>query len=234
MLLCVYWDVMRPVRSFCFSIVVAASLAGPVLAQEADDSLRNYAIHVFQNENEKWTGYGIYLGKGYFLTAAHVAGLWFWRWPTLEVGGTKYPTSVAKDGHFHRLDLTVLSVDEKLLPVSLAMRRMPLCKRAPWAGEPVIVATPEGVTRSRVLSPRALPFPWRIKYPTIIQYIAESGASGSGVFDANKKCLLGIISGIIPSGQTKEENGVKQPIYFAKYFVPVSKIAEFLPADARF
>ncbi len=225
---------MRSVRALCLGVMAAASLAGPAYAQETDNSLKNYSIHVFQNENEGWTGFGVYLGKGYFLTAAHVAGLWFWRWPQAEVGGTKYPTRVAKDGHFHQLDVTLLSVDEQLLPVSLALRRMPLCKRAPFPGEPVIVATPEGTTRSRVLPARLLPFRWRIKYPTIIQYVEESGASGSGVFDANKKCLLGIISGIIPSGQTKEKNGVKKPIYFAKYFVSVSKIRDFLPADARF
>jgi hypothetical protein len=111
----------------------------------------------------------------------------------VEIAGQELPTDVLKDGHFHSVDLMLLSVGVHQLPVSLGLRRMPLCQKSPWVGEPVIVATPEGVGRSYVMSPNLLS-PGVPKYQSVIRYVAETGNSGSGVFDANKKCLLGIIT----------------------------------------
>ena len=58
-----------------------------------------------------------------------------------------------REGTFEQVDLTLLSVDEETLPVSLRMRLMPLCKNPPFAGEPVMVAIPEGTALSHVMSP---------------------------------------------------------------------------------
>jgi hypothetical protein len=105
------------------------------------------------------------------------------------------------------------------LPIYLQMRRMPLCEKPPWAGEPVIVAVPEGTARSHVMSPQLLPYNMRRRLSTVIRDVATTGNSGSGVFDAGQKCLLGIISLKIyqtPSSGAPE-NEQKD---IAKYFVP--------------
>ena len=227
---------MRYAPPLCLVVIAVAVFAAPASAQDIDDSLRLYAVHIDRTPKQSWIGQGVYLGKGIFLTAAHVAGLGFWRKPRVEIAGKIYATDVLKDGHFHGVDLTLLSVDERELPVSIALRRMPLCKNAPWAGEPVIVATPEEVARSYVMSPSMLPPSIPAKYRTVIRYVARSGDSGSGVFDANKKCLLGIITRKIDQAQIKIESGhaVTGTREIAKYFIPSSRIADFIPSDVRF
>jgi hypothetical protein len=131
---------------------------------------------------------------------------------------------------FEKVDLALLSVNEEKLPISLRLRRMPLCQRPPWVGEPVIVAIPESTARSHVMSPMLLPPIYRRKFPTVISDVATTGNSGSGVFDAGSKCLLGIMSlriYILPSGDRTKQKDI------AKYFVPASIIAAFIPADYR-
>ena len=78
-------------------------------------------------------GYGIYLGNGLFITAAHVAGhTWLTR-PKVAIDGKEYPTSVVKAGDFETVDVTLLSVDENLLPFRPKSHRMvlPMQERVP-------------------------------------------------------------------------------------------------------
>jgi hypothetical protein len=208
-------------------------LGSPVRAENADDSLLVYAVNIHQTPMQTWgPGYGIYLGKGLFLTAAHVAGrTWFTR-PKVAIAGTEYPTKVIKAGDFETIDVTLLSVDESLLPSRLALRRNPLCAKPPWPGEPVITVVPEGTARSRIMSPQRLPLSVR-KFDTVISDVAETGNSGSGVFDAEKKCLLGIMSRKISEYRTDRSTGKRELYDIAKYFVPASVIAQFIPAELR-
>jgi hypothetical protein len=152
------------------------------------------------------------------------------------MAGKDLPTNVLKDGHFYNVDLMLLSVDERELPVSLRLRRMTLCQNSPWVGEPVIVAIPERVARSYVISPYLLPLGIPAKFQTAIKYVPETGDSGSGVFDANKKCLLGIVIRKITRTRIRRENGreVREPHDVAKVFVPASTIADFIPPAVRF
>lgn len=221
---------------FYVGLVVTATLSPLAHAESTDDSLKIYAVHIDRMPKQSWIGQGVYLGRGYVITAAHVAGLWFVRWPRVEIGGTVYSTRVVKDGHFHNIDLTLLSIDENQLPASLGLRRMPLCKNAPRINEPVVVATPEGVGRSNVMSPALLPPEVSPESRTVIRYTADTGNSGSGVFDADKKCLLGIITSKISQPQVTRDYGhpVVELHDIAKYFVPAAAIADFLPAEARF
>ena len=225
--------------SICIELIAVTAVGASVRAQAADspdDSFKIYAVHIDRTPKQSWIGQGVYLGRGLVITAAHVAGLWFWRWPRVEIGGKIYPTKVIKDGHFYSVDLTLLSVDEQQIPVSLGLRRMPLCKNAPLANEPVVVATPESVARSYVLSPSLLPSGFNPKNQTAIHYTAESGNSGSGVFDVTRRCLVGIITAKISKPEITHEYGhpITELRDFAKSLVPAAKIAEFLPADARF
>jgi Trypsin-like peptidase domain len=205
----------------------------PAYAVDTDDSLLIYAVNIHQTPMQTWgPGYGIYLGKGLFITAAHVAGhTWFTR-PKVSIGGQEFPTNVVKAGDFETIDITLLSVDEGRLPLRLSLRRNPLCEEPPWPGERVITVVPEGLARSQILSPKLLPLNAR-KFDTVIRDVATTGNSGSGVFDANKKCLLGIMSRKISQQWTRKDNGKKEIVDIAKYFVPASVIASFIPAQWR-
>jgi hypothetical protein len=193
-------------------------------------------VHVIRVPKESWTGYGVYLGNGIVITAAHVAGRSLFHKVRLDIAGQDLPADVLKEGHFRNIDLTLLSVDERKLPVSLRLRRMTVCEDPPSTGEEVIVAIPEGIARSHVISPLLLPHDLAPKFRTAISDVATTGNSGSGVFDASKKCLLGIISAKIQGFQTRQENGhtVTESHDIAKYFVPAPVIANFIPADYRF
>jgi S1-C subfamily serine protease len=183
--------------------------------------LRIYAVHVSGGL------YGVYLGQGLIITAAHVVGS---ANPPVRIAGLDLSGKVVKLSPFEQLDLALLSINEEKLPVSLRLRRMPLCQRPPFAGEPVTVAIPERTARSQIISPLSLPLDARQRFSTAIKDVATTGNSGSGVFDANRKCLLGIMSrkiSVTPAGGREKKD-------IAKYFVPASVIRAFIPSQYRF
>jgi S1-C subfamily serine protease len=198
-------------------------------AQTPDDSLRLYAVNIVQDPPQPWTGYGIYLGKGLVITAAHVVGSASQTKPFVRIAGMDLRAKAIREGSTQGTDLTLLSIDEQQLPIYLRMRRMPVCEKAPWVGEPVVVAIPEGTARSRIMSPLLLPPAYR-RLSSVISDVATTGNSGSGVFDAGQKCLLGIMSRKI----FRPGDAEKEPQDIAKYFVPASTIAQFIPPEYRF
>jgi hypothetical protein len=227
---------VRITTLLCLGIIAAAFLAGPARSEDEDDALKIYGVHIDRTPKQPWTGLGIYLGNGYVITPAHVAGLGFWREPRVEVDGRHLPTQVLRDGHFHNIDITLLSVDQRQLPVRLGLRRVTLCQNSPWLGEEVVVANRENAARSHVISPYLLPPGMPAKFQTVISFAPETSASGSGVFDAGRKCLLGIISGKIFRNEIRKVDGnaVREPHDIASYFVPASAIADFMPREVRF
>jgi hypothetical protein len=58
-------------------------------------------------------------------------------------------------------------------------------------------------TRSHIVSPQLVPYTLRSKFSTLIDDVATTGNSGSGAFDPNRKCLLGIVSWKFTTGATK-------------------------------
>jgi S1-C subfamily serine protease len=223
---------MRSWIGFCLAAASLLTL-GFAHAEPTDDSLRLYAVNIIQDPPQSWTGYGIYLGRGPVITAAHVVGSAARTKPSVRIADMELPAKAIKEGSLKRVDLTLLSIDEHKLPIYLQMRRMPLCQNAPWPGEPVIVAIPEGTARSRIMLPALLPADVREKFPTVIRDVATTGNSGSGVFDAGQKCLLGIMSRKISVRPTSADPGHEEKD-IAKYFVPASTIRAFIPADYRF
>ena len=169
---------MRLAMLFCLGIFV---LAQPRLArpQDADNPLRFYTVHI-------GAGYGVYLGNGIVITVAHVTDLE----PRVNLAGRELPAKVLKRDS--DADLALLSID-KGLPARLGLHNISLCQNSAEADEPVLVAIPEGVARSYVLSPFLLPPNIPAKFRTAIRNI-DFANSGTGIFDASKKCLLGIIS----------------------------------------
>jgi hypothetical protein len=198
-------------------------------ADDADFSLQIYAVNIVQHPEQSWTGYGIYLGRGLILTAAHVVGQAARTRPTVRIAGLDLPAKAIREGAYEQVDLTLLSVDEESLPINVRMRRLPLCDKAPWVGQSVIVVVPEGIARSHVISPWLIPKDFRAKFSTAIGDVATTGNSGSGVFDAGQKCLLGIMS---RKFQVRRP-GRDQPEDIAKYFVPASTIGAFIPTEFR-
>ena len=212
---------LLPALLLMILVTVAAIRTSAQSEVSTDSSLRIYAVHVSDGL------YGVYLGKGLIITAAHVVGS---ANAPVQIADLNLQAKVVKRSPFEELDLALLSVDEEKLPISLRLRRMPLCQRPLYAGEPVIVAIPEGTARSQVVSPLSLPRDVRKRFSTAIKDVATTGNSGSGVFDANLKCLLGIMSrkiSITPAGAEK-------PRDIAKYFVPAAVIRAFIPSEYRF
>jgi hypothetical protein len=224
---------MRQSACFASAAVIAGLLSASVQAQSADDDLRIYAVNVVKTPpfEKQITGYGIYLGQGYVITAAHVVGHWpLFTHPRVLIAGQDLPAKIIKEGSFETTDLALLSVDEATLPMSLRLRRNPLCNGSPTIGTEVIDVVPEGTTRARILSPLSITAQLRKRFDTLID--GEKG-SGSGLFDAERKCLMGIVSAKVEKYHTKLEN-VRIRGYvdgFAGYFVPAATIAEFIPAD---
>jgi len=211
---------------------LAGALSQP-LSSDAD--LKFFAVHINRTPQQPWPGYGVYLGNGFVLTAAHVPGIFSLAKPHVLIAGQDLPASLVREGSLETVDLTLMSVDATQLPVRFRMRRMPLCEQAPYPGEPVVVVTPEGTARSHVLPPRAVPLELRGKFATVIGDVATTGNSGSGVFDVWNQCLLGIISrkiSVTRRGALPGEKSETQDI--AKYFVPASDIRAFLPKHLEY
>jgi hypothetical protein len=216
---------------------LAAALAPTEARAQSDDAdLKAFAVHINRTPQQPWPGYGIYLGNGLILTAAHVPGNVALTKPHVVIAGQDLPASLVKQGNLDTVDLTLLSVDATKLPVRLQMRRMPLCERASYPGEAVVVAIPEGTARSRILPPQAIPRDLRGRFDTVIADVATTGNSGSGVFDAADRCLLGIMSRKISVVQRALRLGA--PVVamrdIAKYFVPARVIKAFIPSGVSF
>ena len=227
---------MRSVATFGLVCVAAAYFSGPAHAQTADDSLKIYAVNVVKTPplRKPVTGDGIYLGQGMVITAAHIVGHWpFFTRPHVLIGDQDLPSKIIKEGSFETTDLALLSVEDAQLPVSLRLRRNPLCKEAPKTGTPVIDVDTADTTRAVVISPLTIAPELRTRFDTLI---SSEESSGSGLFDAERKCLLGIMSARIPKYVYQLNNGRMAVTAdgFAGYFVPASKISNFVPESLRF
>ncbi|MBT1512946.1 serine protease [Bradyrhizobium sp. SRL28] len=206
----------------------------PARAQGADETLLPYAVHIHQTPMQSWgPGSGIYLGKGLFITAAHVAGRTWRTRPKIAIAGLEYPTRVIKEGSLEGTDLTLLSVEEELLPARLRLRRNSICTDPPSPGQEVVTIVPGSAVRSHILAPDRLPVGTRSRFSTVIADVARTGNSGSGVFDVKRKCLLGIMSRKISQTYSRPGSRKTETRDIAKYFVPASEIAAFLPAHLQ-
>jgi hypothetical protein len=224
---------MRQTAYFALAAVIVGLLPKSAPAQSTDDDLRIYAVNVVKTPpfEKQFTGYGIYLGQGIVITAAHVVGHWpLFTHPRVLIAGQDLPATIVKEGSFETTDLALLSVGEAALPMSLRLRRNPLCSGPPKIGSEVINVIPEGTTRARVIPPLSIPAQLRMTFDTLID---SEKSSGSGLFDVERKCLLGIMSAKVEKYHYQLEN-VRIRGYadgYAGYFVSADKIAKFMPAD---
>ncbi len=213
--------------------ITAANVFSPADANNSDDSLKIYAVNVVHTPPFKspFIAYGIYLGEGTVVTAAHVVGRYpFFSNPRVLVAGEDLLATVIKEGSPEQTDLALLSVDQERLPISLRLRRIPLCKKPLQVGGDVIVVYPERTVRSRVISPLLIDPQLRTRYNTLIN---EPEGSGSGIFDAETKCLLGITSKEFEKYSYRDSYGrvIIQANGFAGYFEPA---LNYVPPTFRF
>jgi Trypsin-like peptidase domain len=210
---------------FAFALCLITILLAPV-SESADrnESSDPWIVSAKIFRNGGASGSGVYLASGLIITAAHLTAVDANM--SVSIAGVVLPAKVLKQGSFEDVDLSVLSVDEQKLPASIGLIRMQLCEAPPWPGDPVIVVDAVRATRSHIVSPQVLPYTWQNKFSTLIGDVATTGNSGSGVFDPNRKCLLGIMSGKFFSHTTEGDKD------FAKYFVPAGVIRNFMSTDA--
>jgi hypothetical protein len=198
--------------------------SGMAYGQTGDNALRPYAVEV---KTAGGGGSGIYLGNGLVVTAAHVSGHAVGAKVTVHFGDLSLPGTI-KQGD-QEADLAVLSVDTGGLPANIRSLHLALCKEPPLPQEAVVVVTPGATARSRMMSAQQLPPDLR-KFSTVISNVA--GNSGSGVFDARNKCLLGIIIARLVTRSYIGPTVVEKDL--AKYFVPAWTIENFIPSESRF
>lgn len=202
---------------------------------DGDDDLRVFAVHINRTPRQNWPGYGVYLGNGYVLTAAHVPANVLVTKPHVVIADQDLQAKLVKQGSLETVDLTLLSIDTTSLPMRVRLSRAPLCDRPSVPGETVVVATPELTARSHILPLRAVPPALRDRFGTVFGDVATTGNSGSGVFDAWRQCLMGIVSRKISVSQPGLSFGGKPIVHdIAKYFVPASEIRAFLPSDVSY
>ena len=90
-----------------------ALLGGGNTQDPADDSLRLYAVHIVQHPSQSWTGYGVYLGQGLVITAAHVVGSAQRTRPSVQIANLELPAKALKEGTFEQVDLTLLAIEQE-------------------------------------------------------------------------------------------------------------------------
>jgi hypothetical protein len=206
-----------------FLIPTLAALFQATAAEQGDGVHAGLATaRVIRNGGHS-DGSGVYLGSGLIITAAHVVD------PNSEmsvaIAGINLPAKVRKQGSLEDVDLSLLSIDQERLPTVLP--HVQLCGHPPWPGDPVIVVDAATASRSHIAPPSTVDMFTRRKFWSLISDVASTGNSGSGVYDLQRKCLLGIISRKI---STDSPEGSKD---IAKYFVPANEIRDFLTAALK-
>jgi hypothetical protein len=176
---------------FAFALCLAVAFLAPTMSNGADrkESGGPWIATAGIIRNGEQPGSGVYLKSGLIITAAHLTAIDATM--SVRIAGVVLPAKVLKQGSAEDLDLSLLLVDEQGLAARLP--RMQLCDAPPWPTDPVIVVAARRASQSHIVSPQVLPSTWRTKFSTLIRDVATTGNSGSGVFDPNHKCLLGII-----------------------------------------
>jgi hypothetical protein len=201
-------------------------------ADDADDALRIYAVNIILTSPfmKPFIAYGIYLGQGKILTAAHLVGHWPFRKLRVLIAGKDLPANVIEEGSFSGTDLALLSVDQEQLPISLRLLRNPLCKEPSQVGMDVIILYPERTVRSQIVSPLLVSPDLQMKFRSLISDVQGSGA---GVFNAKQKCLLGIFSREVEKNVMQTERKPSQSDRYVGYFVPLLQVLSFLSNESR-
>jgi len=222
---CSFWAHRRCISTLLIltNAVAVAALASDRYQQQQNSDLQRFAVKIVNSVpfRSPLSGYGVYLGNGVILTAAHVLGRWtILENPRVEIANKTVSAQIIRKGSFPNMDLALLAVDKAAIP-SLQLWLNPLCRSVVPVGAPVIVVYPDRTIPSRTVSPQLIAPKYRAKFDTLI---SEPEVSGSGLYDLQKRCLLGIMSAAIVTA------GLGPGLSRVGYFVPSSKISAFIAA----
>ena len=100
-------------------------------------------------------------------------------------------------------------------------------------GAEVVDVLPQATSRAHIIPPTSISLALQSRFDSLID---APKLSGSGIFDPERQCLLGIVSEKVGKCgyQTKNGPAVWAPNGFAGYFVSVVKITRFLPPGLHF
>jgi hypothetical protein len=221
----------RSVRIVSFLVLLLFCIGAEPGGDGVRRNLAGYAVRVVRTVPETVgkvavTGNaGVYLGHGLVLTAAHVAGDPYSPLPLRVVAGDRIlPAAFVRPGIFEKTDVSLLSVDTEGLPPAMrALSPLAMCHVPPEPGQVVVVAEARGTSVSQIVSPVILPPFIPSAFASLIRDVETTGNSGSGVFDEDTGCLMGIMSRKI-----EWENRYEQTKESVKYFVPAADIVQFL------
>jgi hypothetical protein len=235
---------MESIRSRSRTALGAAGLAvllclgsggSPLAKSEAEFELERHAVAIGHYDDSalgyRLSGAGIYLGAGKFLTASHLVRPIEIEGPVIVFDHKPLTSRVVKRGAYEDVDVTLLTVDQYLLPKELRkLSEIKLCPDDPIPGETVTVVAPGNVTNSIIVPSSVLGPQLATKLPTLIRDVYTTGNSGAGVFDPDLGCLMGIMSRKIERSYWQEVNGVRTEMKegIAKYFVSTKMIRAFL------
>ena len=208
-------------------LALILAIQNTTAAENNDNALKVYAVRMVEGIQEKWAGAGIYLGQGLVITAGHVTGAYR---PGVQIDGLTFPANTVK--RESKIDLALFAIDSEKLTPDLRSRNLSFCLSEAEADAPVSVITPDGISHSRIASPLVLPPTDRSKWGTMIKDTETGGKSGSGVFDSEKLCLLGILTAKISNRIQFRDHIESKDI--GTFFVPASTIQFFLPSGYRY
>ena len=216
--------------------ITAENISAPAAKDNPDDALRVYAVNIVEARPFKDPSitYGVYLGQGLVLTAAHMTGRFpFAARPHVLIAGQDLPAVLIKVNASEQIDLALLSVDQERLPVALRLRRNPLCIGNFQIGASVTVAYLERTVRSQIISPLLIAPQRRTKFATLIN---DAQGAGAGIFNTDKKCLLGLVSLSMTKFAYRKESWrmTTRADGYASYFVPAALIANFVRPELGF
>ncbi len=155
--------------------------------------------------------------------------------PRVVIAGQDLPATLVKQGSLESVDLTLLSIDGTKLPVGLQMRRTPLCERAPYAGERVVVAIPEGTALSKVLPRQAIPADLRGRFDTRLLTSPPPAIPARACLTPPICACWGSSAARFRSSSTPLKLGAPaRTTDIAKYFVPAAEIKAFIPQNVSF
>jgi hypothetical protein len=211
--------VQNRIAFWLFAAACSTAIGTIAVAQEREAHVpfKPFAIEFLRGMPRSVGGVGIYLGTGFAITAAHVTGQYS---GLVRVGGEDVPASLIKFGA-PAVDLALFRLPNAKLPSNLQDVSVQLCTEQPPPGTAAVLVTgPDRITDTSLADPAMLYPESRAKLGTMITDVETSGRSGSGVFQADKKCLLGIASALVTNTATQKAVGT--------FYVPAATIRAFL------
>ena len=95
----------RASMRLAFAVTVSVCGFADALSQplSGDGDLKFFAVHINRTPQQPWPGYGVYLGNGFVITAAHVPGIFAVAKPHVLIAGQDLPPPWSGKGHWRRL-----------------------------------------------------------------------------------------------------------------------------------